>query len=79
MAGVDPDGVVGEFHQSETHLIPLLLDAIDGKRDALTIFVTDYDPPDGTCIRDYVHVYNLGDAHFLGVEMVAIGARQSRV
>ncbi|MDG1802711.1 MAG: UDP-glucose 4-epimerase GalE, partial [Paracoccaceae bacterium] len=52
VAGADPDGDVGEFHQPETHLIPLMLDAIDGKRDALTIFGTDYDTPDGTCIRD---------------------------
>ena len=55
VAGADPEGEVGEFHQPETHLIPLMLDAIDGKRDALTIFGTDYDTPDGTCIRDYVH------------------------
>ena len=62
----DPDGAVGEFHQPETHLIPLILDAIDGKRDALTIFGTDYDTPDGTCIRDYVYVCDLVDAHFWG-------------
>ncbi len=67
VAGADPDGEVGEFHQPETHLIPLLLDAIDGKRDALTIFGTDYDTPDGTCIRDYVHVCDLVDAHVLGL------------
>jgi len=52
----DPDGVVGEIHQPETHLIPLIWDAIDGKRDALTIFGTDFDTPNGTCIRDYLHV-----------------------
>jgi len=67
VAGADPEGQVGEFHQPETHLIPLLLDAIDGKRDALTIFGTDYDTPDGTCIRDYVHVCDLVDAHVLGL------------
>jgi UDP-glucose 4-epimerase len=68
VAGADPDGEVGEFHQPETHLIPLMLDAIDGKRDALTIFGTDYDTPDGTCIRDYVHVCDLVDAHVLGLK-----------
>jgi UDP-glucose 4-epimerase len=67
VAGADPDGEVGEFHQPETHLVPLILDAIDGKRDALTIFGTDYDTPDGTCIRDYVHVCDLVDAHILGL------------
>ena len=78
VAGADPDGVVGEFHQPETHLIPLILDAIDGKRDALTIFGTDYDTPDGTCIRDYVHVCDLVDAHVLGLKWLQSG-RGSRV
>ncbi|NHQ73102.1 UDP-glucose 4-epimerase GalE [Roseovarius gahaiensis] len=68
VAGADPDAEVGEFHQPETHLIPLILDAIDGKRDALTIFGTDYDTQDGTCIRDYVHVMDLVDAHILGLK-----------
>ena len=67
VAGADPDGEVGEQHVPETHLIPLMLDAIDGKRAALTVFGTDYDTPDGTCIRDYVHVCDLVDAHVLGL------------
>ncbi|MFK7752590.1 MAG: UDP-glucose 4-epimerase GalE [Sedimentitalea sp.] len=67
VAGADPDGEVGEFHRPETHLIPLMLDAIEGKRDALTVFGTDYPTPDGTCIRDYVHVCDLVDAHVLGL------------
>jgi len=67
VAGADPDGEIGEFHHPETHLIPLMLDAVDGKRDALTIFGTDYPTPDGTCIRDYVHVCDLVDAHVLGL------------
>ena len=67
VAGADPEGEVGELHRPETHLIPLMLDAIDGQRDALTIFGTDYDTPDGTCIRDYVHVCDLVDAHMLGL------------
>ncbi|PYC47411.1 UDP-glucose 4-epimerase GalE [Litorivita pollutaquae] len=68
VAGADPEAEVGEHHQPETHLIPLMLDAIDGKRDALTIFGTDYETPDGTCIRDYVHVCDLVDAHVLGLK-----------
>ena len=78
VAGADPDGEIGEFHQPETHLIPLILDAIDGKRDALTIFGNDYDTPDGTCIRDYVHVCDLVDAHVLGLKWLQEG-RGSRV
>jgi UDP-glucose 4-epimerase len=78
VAGADPDGEVGEFHQPETHLVPLMLDAIDGKRDALTIFGTDYDTPDGTCIRDYVHVCDLIDAHVLGLNWL-LDSKPSRV
>ncbi|AXI44674.1 UDP-glucose 4-epimerase GalE [Sulfitobacter sp. SK012] len=78
VAGADPDGEVGEFHQPETHLVPLMLDAIDGKRDALTIFGTDYDTPDGTCIRDYVHVCDLVDAHVLGLKWLQDG-KENRV
>lgn len=73
VAGADPDGEVGEFHQPETHLIPLVLDAVEGKRDALTIYGSDYDTPDGTCIRDYVHVMDLVDAHVLGLNWLLEG------
>jgi UDP-glucose 4-epimerase len=73
VAGADPEAEVGEFHRPETHLVPLVLDAIDGKRDALTIFGTDYDTPDGTCIRDYVHVCDLVDAHVLGLKWLEEG------
>ena len=68
VAGADPEGEVGEHHRPETHLIPVMLEAIDGTRDALTIHGTDYDTPDGTCIRDYVHVCDLVDAHVLGLK-----------
>jgi UDP-glucose 4-epimerase len=78
VAGADPAGEVGEFHQPETHLIPLMLEAIDGKRPALTIHGTDYDTPDGTCIRDYVHVCDLVDAHVLGLNGCSAG-KGSRV
>ncbi len=78
VAGADPDAEVGEQHQPETHLVPLMLDAIDGTRGALTIFGTDYDTPDGTCIRDYVHVCDLVDAHILGLKWLEDG-KVSRV
>lgn len=74
VAGADPDAEVGEFHQPETHLIPLILDAVDGKRPALTVYGDDYPTPDGTCIRDYVHVMDLVDAHVLGLNWL----RQTR-
>ncbi|NCU21461.1 UDP-glucose 4-epimerase GalE, partial [Candidatus Falkowbacteria bacterium] len=73
VAGADPEGEVGEFHRPETHLIPLMLDAIDGKRPALTLFGTDYPTPDGTCIRDYVHVMDLVEAHVLGLKWLEAG------
>ncbi|UWQ24787.1 UDP-glucose 4-epimerase GalE [Leisingera aquaemixtae] len=73
VAGADPEAEVGEFHRPETHLVPLVLDAVAGKRDALTIFGTDYDTPDGTCIRDYVHVCDLVDAHVLGLKWLEDG------
>ncbi|MGR3792492.1 UDP-glucose 4-epimerase GalE [Vannielia sp. SX4] len=78
VAGSDPEAEVGEQHLPETHLIPLMLDAIAGKREALTIYGTDYNTPDGTCIRDYVHVSDLVDAHVKGLEWLKSG-RESRV
>ena len=62
-AGADPAGRIGEDHDPETHLIPLVIDAALGRRDAITVFGTDYPTADGTCIRDYVHVTDLCDAH----------------
>lgn len=72
VAGADPDGEIGEFHLPETHLIPIVLDTILGKRDFITIFGTDYETCDGTCIRDYVHVSDLVDAHILGMKLLII-------
>lgn len=63
VAGCDRSGLLGEHHEPETHLIPVCLQVVLGQRDALTIFGTDYPTPDGTCIRDYVHVEDLVDAH----------------
>ena len=73
VAGADPEGEVGEQHRPETHLIPLMLDAVDGRRPALTVFGTDYPTPDGTCLRDYVHVCDLVDAHVLGLNWLLDG------
>ena len=73
VAGGDPEAEVGEFHRPETHLIPLMLDAIDGRRPALTVFGSDYATPDGTCIGDYVHVSDLVDAHVLGLKWLEAG------
>ncbi len=73
VAGADPDGEIGEQHRPETHLIPLLLDAVAGRRPALTVHGSDYDTPDGTCIRDYVHVMDLAEAHVLGLRHLLDG------
>jgi UDP-arabinose 4-epimerase len=67
-AGADPDGEIGEDHDPETHLIPLVLETAMGKRRNVTIHGTDYDTPDGTCIRDYVHVTDLAEAHVLALK-----------
>lgn len=73
-AGADPEGQLGERHEPETHLIPLVLQAASGRRPHLTIFGQDYDTPDGTCIRDYIHVYDLCQAHLLALEQLWQGA-----
>jgi len=70
-AGADESGKIGENHHPETHLIPLIFQAIQGKRAALEIFGDDYQTPDGTCIRDYIHVNDLADAHVLGLEYLS--------
>jgi len=72
-AGADPDGELGENHQPETHLIPLVLQAASGRRPHITIFGDDYDTPDGTCIRDYVHVSDLCEAHWLALQSLMAG------
>jgi len=73
VAGADPEAEVGEHHQPETHLVPLMLDAVAGKRPALTVFGTDYPTADGTCVRDYVHVMDLVEAHVLGLQWLKAG------
>jgi UDP-glucose-4-epimerase GalE len=72
-AGADDGGAIGEIHSPETHLIPSAFEAIRGEREALEIFGGDYPTPDGTCIRDYIHVNDLADAHVLGMEYLEKG------
>lgn len=67
-AGADPAGDLGEDHTPETHLIPLVLEALAGRRSGVEVYGDDYPTPDGTCIRDYIHVCDLADAHVLGLE-----------
>lgn len=74
-AGADPSGLLGEDHDPETHLIPLVLMAALGKRDSISVFGTDYDTPDGTCIRDYIHVNDLAQAHVLGIDYLLNGGK----
>lgn len=68
VAGARADGSIGEDHRPETHLIPLILSVAQGKRDSLKLFGTDYPTPDGTCVRDYIHVEDLIDAHMLALD-----------
>lgn len=76
-AGADPTGLLGEDHAPETHLIPLVLLAALGQRESISIFGTDYETPDGTCIRDYIHVADLAEAHVLGLEYILKGGTQT--
>lgn len=69
-AGADPDNQLGELHNPETHLIPLAFDAVIGRQDKLKVFGTDYPTKDGTCIRDYIHVSDIANAHVLGLEKI---------
>jgi UDP-glucose 4-epimerase len=78
VAGADPEGEIGECHRPETHLIPVILEAVDGKRPQLVIHGNDWPTHDGTCVRDYVHVTDLAEAHVLGLEWLLAG-RPSRV
>lgn len=74
-AGADPAGQLGEDHQPETHLIPLVLLTALGHRQSISVYGTDYPTPDGTCIRDYIHVTDLAQAHILGLEYLLQGGQ----
>ena len=73
-AGADPEGELGERHEPETHLIPLVLQAASGRRKSISVFGRDYDTPDGTCVRDYIHVTDLCQAHWLALCSLSSGA-----
>lgn len=74
--GADASGTIGEAHNPESHLIPLILQVPNRKREAISIYGTDYDTPDGTCIRDYIHVTDLAQAHILAVRYLASGGQE---
>ena len=78
-AGADLDCKIGEDHDPETHLIPLVLDVAAGKRDPITVFGDDYSTPDGTCIRDYIHVSDLADAHVLALKKLEDGCTSKAI
>ena len=73
--GADESGIIGEAHNPESHLIPLILQVPNGKRETISIYGTDYDTPDGTCIRDYIHVTDLAQAHILAVQYLNNGGK----
>lgn len=77
-AGADPDGELGERHEPETHLIPLVLQAASGRRSHMSVFGRDYDTPDGTCIRDYIHINDLCEAHWLALQSLMQGVGSQR-
>ncbi len=77
-AGADPVGQLGEDHLPETHLIPLVLQTALGVRESVSVFGTDYPTPDGTCIRDYIHVMDLASAHVLGLEYLLQGGESNK-
>lgn len=74
--GADPEGELGECHDPETHLIPLILQAASGRRESITVFGRDYDTEDGTCIRDYIHIEDLCSAHALALEKLTSSLQQ---
>lgn len=77
VAGAAPDGTIGEDHGPETHLVPIILQVAQGKRKELSIFGDDYNTPDGTNVRDYVHVMDLADAHILAIKYLKAGNKSN--
>jgi len=78
-AGADPEGELGELHEPETHLIPAAFEAVLGKRPQLEVYGTDYPTPDGTAVRDYIHVFDLGRAHILALDYLRGGGESISV
>ncbi|GGJ80346.1 hypothetical protein GGR02_003453 [Anoxybacillus voinovskiensis] len=78
-AGAHESGEIGEDHNPETHLIPIVLQHLLGQRDKISVFGTDYDTPDGTCIRDYIHVTDLAKAHILALEALLNGKKKTAI
>jgi len=78
-AGADPETELGECHEPETHLIPLLLQVASGKQEKITVYGDDYETPDGTCIRDYIHVWDLCEAHWLGLKRIIQDSNKIRI
>ncbi|MDF3034912.1 MAG: galE [Paucimonas sp.] len=76
-AGADPDGLLGERHVPETHLIPLLLQVASGRRESIQVFGRDYDTVDGTCVRDYIHIVDLCEAHLLALDRLIRGEQSA--
>ena len=74
-AGADPDGELGERHNPETHLIPLILQAASGRRESISVFGQDYETPDGSCVRDYIHIVDLCSAHLLALNELMNGSK----
>lgn len=74
-AGCHPDGILGERHDPETHLIPLVLETASGERKSITVYGDDYDTQDGTCVRDYIHVLDLAEAHWLALKHLMGGGK----
>ncbi|KAF5064762.1 UDP-glucose 4-epimerase [anaerobic digester metagenome] len=75
--GAQPDGSIGEAHNPETHLIPVILQVPGGQREKISIFGDDYPTPDGTCIRDYIHVCDLAQAHILALDYLLSGGENN--
>lgn len=76
-AGADPDGQLGERHDPETHLIPLVLQVATGRKSHISVFGRNYDTPDGTCIRDYIHIADISEAHWLALVSLMEGGQSS--